>query len=189
MRQTVLLLALVACGDSEGPREVASTPSAPHRLGLGTPATAEEIAAWDIDVEPSGAGLPPGRGTVAEGRTLYAQKCAACHGPNGEGGLGPLLVASEPKFGFAEDYKLPRTIGNYWPYATTIYDYVHRAMPQTAPGSLSPDEVYALVAFLLAANGAVPADFVADAETLPAVRMPTQVEFIDDDRESVTTFR
>ncbi len=158
-------------------------------LGLGKAATPEEIAAWDIDVDPSGHGLPPGKGTVEEGRALYATQCIACHGPKGEGGVGPKLIGAEPKTGFADDWKIPKTIGNWWPYATTVYDYIHRAMPQHAPGSMTPDQTYALTAFLLAENGAVPADFVATAESLPKVKMPTIVQFIPDDREGTTEFR
>ena len=187
MRALLLTFALAGC-DRE-PTAPASVERAPERLGLGRAATPEEIEAWDIDVDPSGAGLPAGQGTVEEGRTLYARKCAACHGAKGEGGVGPILVATEPKTGFADDYKLPRTIGNYWPYPTTIYDYVSRAMPQNAPGSLAPEEVYALVAFLLAENAAVPPGFVADATTLPAVKMPTRIEFVDDDRQGTADFR
>jgi cytochrome c len=195
-------LAALACGGAEpGPSEgapatvvrpadVAPPAAAPEHLGLGRAPTAEEIAAWDIDVDPRGHGLPPGQGSVAEGKALYTSKaCSACHGLQGEGGVGPQLVGREPTTGFGEDWHLPRTIGNYWPYATTIYDYVHRAMPQTQPGSLTPDETYALTAYLLAANGIVGDDFVADAKTLPAVKMPTKVEFVRDDRESTPAFR
>lgn len=159
-------------------------------IGLGRPATADEIAAWDIDVMPDGRGLPAGRGTVEEGRALYATQCVACHGLKGEGTVGPKLVGPTPKSGFGDDWKdHPRTIGNWWPYATTVFDYVRRAMPQYAPGSLSADQTYALTAFLLAENGIVGADFVADAQTLPAVKMGTTVTFVRDDREQSTAVR
>lgn len=191
-----LLLALVGCGEpAEKPVATSSTQAAPKRaeipakLGLGREASAEEVAAWDLDVDPTGRGLPAGQGTVAEGRDLYARQCVSCHGPKGEGGIGPKLIGAEPKTGFGEDPKLPRTIGNWWPYATTVYDYTRRAMPQHAPGSLSPDQVYALTAFLLAENGAVPQDFVADATSLPAVKMPTTVTFVQDDREGAAVVR
>ncbi|HMV69485.1 MAG TPA: cytochrome c [Myxococcota bacterium] len=151
-------------------------------MGLGRAPTPEEIAAWDIDVDPTGAGLPPGRGGVDQGRELFKVRCAACHGLAGEGGLGPKLIGREPATGFAEDPKIERTIGNWWPYATTVFDYVRRAMPQTQPGSLTDDEVYALVAFLLHENGAAPDGFVADAESVRAVKMPTRVTFFPDDR-------
>jgi mono/diheme cytochrome c family protein len=169
---------LAACGEE-----------APVGYGLGRPATAEEIAALDLDVDPSGRGRAAGRGAGAPGRAPDAPRCAACHGAEGQGGAAPLLVATGPGSGLADDYRLPRTIGNYWPYATTLYDYVRRAMPQNAPGSLTPDEVYAVVAFLLAENRAVPPDFVADAQTLPAVIMPTRVRFVPDDRAGGRMFR
>lgn len=162
----------------------------PAPLGLGRTATPDEIAAWDRDVDPSGHGLPSGKGDVATGRALFATKCAACHGAKGEGTpIAPMLAGTVPMTGFADDPKIPRTIGNWWPHASTLFDYVQRAMPQTAPGSLPPDETYALVAFLLAENGAVPQDFVADAASVPAVKMPTKVQFVRDDREGTSEFR
>lgn len=199
----LLVLALLACDGAAPtarttgheaalvarPADVAPPAAAPERLGFGREATPEEIAAWDIDVDAQGRGLPPGQGTVADGEALYRIQCAACHGLSGEGGIGPQVIGTEPTAGFGEDYKRPRTIGNYWPYATTIYDYTHRAMPQTMPGSLTPDQTYALTAYLLAANGIVARDFVADAKTLPAVKMPTKVVFVPDDREGTTDFR
>jgi cytochrome c len=198
--RTLLLALVMACGTPPADAPTATptpTPTAAHpagpptgpALGLGRAATAEEIAAWDIDVDASGDDLPPGKGTVEEGKALYAVWCVSCHGVQGEGGIGPKLIAAEPKTGFADDPKLPRTIGNYWPYATTIFDYVRRAMPQMAPGSLSNDQTYALTAYLLHANGAAPADFVADAAAVKAFKMPTKVTFVPDDREGTTTFR
>jgi cytochrome c len=181
-----------AAGDA--PALASLPPAAPPvqagALGLGSPATEAEIAAWDIDVLPDGRGLPPGRGTVDEGRALYAAQCVACHGVQGEGSVGPKLVGAAPKDGFGDDWKShPRTIGNWWPYATTVFDYVRRAMPQYAPGSLTADQTYALTAFLLAENGIVGADFVADAASLPAVKMGTTVVFVRDDREGSTAVR
>lgn len=148
----------------------------PAAFGFGRTATPAEIAALDIDVRPDGAGLPPGRGTVAEGATVYAAACAVCHGPTGREGPYDRLVGGD------STWTGPLTIGNYWPYATTLYDYVRRAMPQTAPGSLAPDDVYALVAFLLHANGLVGEDAVLTAETLPRVVMPARGRFVPDDR-------
>jgi S-disulfanyl-L-cysteine oxidoreductase SoxD len=158
----------------------------PLRFGFGRPATPREIEAWDIDVRPDGTGLPPGQGTVAEGARLYAEQCAVCHGASGRGGASGSLAGREPgdAFPFGTDPRLldRRTIGNYWPYATTLYDYVHRAMPQPVPGSLRPAEVYAVVAYLLFLNGIVAEDAVMDARTLPAVRMPARDRFVTDDR-------
>jgi cytochrome c len=156
------------------------------------PATAAEVAAWDIDVNPDGKGLPAGRGTYAEGAAIFAQKCASCHGARGEGmGPYPRLVGREPRAGFpfGQDLRYVKTIGNYWPYATTVYDYVHRAMPLTAPGSLKPNEVYSLTAFLLAENEIIPRDAVIDAKTLPRVRMPARDHFVVDDRAGGAAFR
>lgn len=195
MRRLLLVLSLSGCGaPAERPpaSEVAAAAPRqplPDRFGVGRPASPEEIAAWDLDVDATGAALPPGRGTVAEGQTLYAARCAACHGAQGEGGIGPQLVGANPKTGFAEDPKIPRTIGNWWPYATTIFDYLRRAMPQTQPGSLTHDETYALVAFLLHRNEVVPAEFVADADAVRGVTMPTKVKFVEDDREGAKVVR
>lgn len=172
---------------------VAVAQSPPRRAGLGTPATPEQIAALDIDVSPDGAGLPPGGGSAREGAGVYAQTCAACHGANGEGGTADPLVGAEPKetLPFGPDYERWRggrpdvafTIGNYWPYATTIFDYVRRAMPASAPGSLTADETYALTAWLLARNGIIADAAVMNAETLPRVRMPARARFVHDDRK------
>ena len=126
----------------------------PASFGIGRPASAAEIAAVDIDVRPDGAGLPAGTGTVATGKALYAAKCAACHGPTGTEGPNDKLVSltPNPDFSFGRDLTQVRTIGNYWPYATTLFDYLWRAMPYNAPGSLTPDEVYSLTAYLLHLN-------------------------------------
>lgn len=164
----------------------------PRRFGLGRPATPSEIAALDIDANSSGVGLPPGRGTAAEGKAVYARSCAGCHGAGGEGiAPYPRLVSppSDTSFQFASDPAIVKTIGNYWPYATTLYDYIHRAMPLTAPGSLPPSEVYSLVAYLLAENRIIPANAVMDARSLPQVRMPARGRFVLDDRAGSTTVR
>lgn len=162
----------------------AREPAPPARYGIGRPATAAEIAAIDIDARPDGRGLPAGRGTAAEGAPIYATKCAACHGATGREGPNDVLVGrdSRPGFPFAQDPALPHTIGNYWPYATTVFDYVRRAMPPTAPGSLTDDEVYALTAFLLSANEIITDDAVMDRTTLPKVMMPAQKYFTPDTR-------
>ncbi len=169
----------------------AQTPST--RLGIGTPATRDQIAALDIDVRPDGTGLPAGSGTATAGAPIYAQKCAACHGANGEGGAAEVLVGAEPKATapFGPEYErwragrpdVPFTIGNYWPYATTVFDYVRRAMPANAPGSLTADETYSLTAWLLAKNQIIAESDVMNADTLPRVRMPARSRFVPDDRK------
>lgn len=164
----------------------ADTADWPASFGFGRPASPERIAAWDIDVRPDGEGLPPGNGTVAEGEAIYARKCASCHGATGTEGPDARLVGRVPDdgFPFGENWEQwdNKTIGSYWPYATTLWDYIHRAMPQTAPGSLTPDEVYALTAFLLHLNEIIPEDAVMNAESLPRVEMPARERFIVDDR-------
>jgi mono/diheme cytochrome c family protein len=154
------------------------------RLGIGRPATPDEIRALDIDVNPSGVGLPEGRGTVAEGAATYAAKCASCHGPNGENGKSDRLVGrdSGENFAFAKDAKLVRTIGNYWPYATTLFDYTARSMPFPQPGTLTANEVYGLVAYLLSLNKIVPETAVMDKTTLLKVVMPARDRFVMDNR-------
>ena len=183
-----------ACAKGGGGGEATD---APARYGVGRVATAQEVAAWDVDVDTSGHGLPAGRGTAAEGAAVYAAQCASCHGANGEGqGTYPKLVqpaaldsATRDSFPFDRDFKIPKTVGNYWPYATTLYDYVHRAMPYAAPGSLSPDETYAVVAYLLAANHVIADTAVMDARTLPRVAMPARRHFVPDDRKGGSEFR
>jgi cytochrome c len=162
------------------------------RYGVGRPATRAEIAAWDIDVNPSGAGLPAGRGTAADGARVFAAKCAACHGANGEGlPAGPALVGREPRegFPFGQSLKYTRTVGNYWPYATTLYDYINRAMPATAPGSLAADEIYGVVAWILSRNEIIDSTAIMDAKSLPRVRMPARDRFVPDDRGPGAVFR
>lgn len=157
---------------------------APARFGLGRPATPEDIARIDIDIMPDGTGLPAGRGTSADGAVTYAAKCARCHGATGKEGPNDVLVGrlATEGFPFSKEPTLPHTIGNYWPHATTVFDYIRRAMPPTAPGSLTDDEVYGLTAFLLHANAVIPADAVMDRRTLPAVVMPARKYFTPDTR-------
>jgi S-disulfanyl-L-cysteine oxidoreductase SoxD len=151
--------------------------AAPLQFGFGKPATTQEIAGWDIDVRPGGAGLPKGRGSVAQGQALYDEKCASCHGTFGEsnsymqiaGGVGT-LATDQPV----------RTTGSKLNYATTLWDYINRAMPFTAPQTLQPDEVYALTAYVLNLNDIVAADAVLDAESLPKVKMPNRDGFTTD---------
>jgi S-disulfanyl-L-cysteine oxidoreductase SoxD len=157
----------------------------PKQFGLGRTPSAAEIAAVDIDVSPNGAGLPAGSGTPEQGAPVFATNCATCHGVNGEGKppMYPQLIGG-PKgdFNFASDPKIPRTIGNYWPYATTLYDYIRRAMPLAAPGSLTADQTYAVTAYLLNKEGLIPANASMDAHSLPAVQMPAKSHFVMDDR-------
>jgi cytochrome c len=160
----------------------------PKRIGVGHTPSAERIAAENIDISPDGAGLPAGSGTAAQGAPVYAATCASCHGANGEGmATYPQLIGG-PKgvFNFASDYKIPRTIGNYWPYATSLYDYIRRAMPLTAPGSLTADQTYAVTAYLLSKEGIIPDSTVLDAQRLAAIQMPARSHFVADDRRGST---
>ncbi|WP_447980700.1 c-type cytochrome [Candidatus Nitrospira bockiana] len=150
--------------------------------GLGRPATEDEIRAWNIDVSPTGEGLPPGRGTVKQGAQIYARKCASCHGATGTEGPKDRLVGGRNTLTTTKPIK---TIGSYWPYATTLYDYIYRAMPFDAPQSLSPDEAYSVIAWLLFQNQIVAEDAVIDTQTLPKIEMPNRHGFIPDPRPDV----
>jgi cytochrome c len=152
----------------------APSPAAAGLFGFGRAPTSDELARVNIDIRPDGQGLPPGGGTPADGQPIFAAKCASCHGANGEGTpAGPRLIDPTPyRVGATQ-----ATIGNYWPYATTVWDYIHRAMPFNAPGSLTNDEVYALTAYLLAQNQVIGQTDRMDAQTLPNVKMPNQAAF------------
>jgi mono/diheme cytochrome c family protein len=182
--RTSLCVLSFLCVLSLRPGMEAQAPREPARLGIGRPATPAEIAAWDVDVDPDGTGLPPGRGTSADGEPIYAARCAGCHGKTGREGPNDRLVGRVPNdaFPFARDPSIPHTIGNYWPYATTVFDYIRRAMPPDAPGSLKDNEIYGLVAYLLTLNQLIPADAVMDATTLPKVVMPARDRFVPDTR-------
>ena len=175
--------AVVACSGSRG-----DTNTNPVRhYDLGRPATSAEIARLDVDVGPDGEGLPPGRGRVSEGQLVYARQCAACHGEHGEGKMPtyPRLVGRDSAaegFRFGSNPRLVRTVGNYWPYAPTVFDYVRRAMPLQAPGSLTNDEVYAVTAYLLSANQIIPATATLDSARLVNITMPYADRFVRDDR-------
>lgn len=172
----LLLLAAVSVSGSAAPAATASVAGEP-KYGFGKPATKAEIAGWDIDVRPDGAGLPPGRGSVAQGQPIYDEKCASCHGTFGEsnsympiaGGIGSL----------GTDQPI-RTTGSKLNYATTLWDYINRAMPFQAPQTLRPDEVYALTAYVLHLNDIVPADAVLDQTSLPKLKMPNRDGFTTD---------
>jgi S-disulfanyl-L-cysteine oxidoreductase SoxD len=148
---------------------------AQERLGIGHAATDQQIAGWNIDISPDGAGLPQGRGSVDDGKAIYAQKCAACHGAAGQGKPMDRLVGGQGTLGSNKPVK---TVGSYWPYATTLFDFIRRAMPFNAPQSLQPDEVYALCAYLLALNKIIPDDSVLDASSLAKVEMPNRKAFV-----------
>ncbi|BAN27414.1 c-type cytochrome [Caballeronia insecticola] len=160
---------------------VASIPghAAGGAYGIGTPIDPKAISAWNIDIDSSGHGLPEGSGDVAHGKQIFGAKCASCHGANGEGGIGDALVGGT---GTLADAKPKKTIGGYWPYSTTLFDYIRRAMPYNAPQSLKPDEVYALSAYLLYLNHIVPEDTRLDAQSLPKVKMPNREGFVSDPR-------
>jgi cytochrome c len=146
---------------------------------LGKPVDQADIAAWDISIQPDGTGLPPGAGTPADGASIYAEKCAQCHGPDGKGGVAGVaaspLVGGEPITDISAAMK---RIANFWPYATTLFDYIRRAMPWQQPKSLTNDEVYALTAYILAQNKLIGENDTINAETLPKVRMPNRDGFI-----------
>ncbi len=142
---------------------------------LGRDATPDEIAAWDISIPPDGSGLPPGGGTAAAGAVVYAAKCQACHGEKGAGQPNDRLVGGQ---GTLAGTPPVRTVGSYWPYATTVFDYVRRAMPYQQPHSLTNDEAYAITAYLLHLNGVIGESDVINAQTLPKVKMPNRDNFI-----------
>jgi mono/diheme cytochrome c family protein len=150
--------------------------------GIGRPATAAEIAGWNIDIGRDGANLPPGSGTVAHGREVFDQQCVACHGEKGEGGVGDRLVGGQ---GTIATSKPVKTVGSFWPYAPTLFDYIRRAMPQNAPQSLSNADVYAVSAYILHLNGLLSADATLDARSLSAIKMPNRGMFTDDPRPDV----
>jgi S-disulfanyl-L-cysteine oxidoreductase SoxD len=171
----VMFLGLCQTGSAQSPT-----------FGLGKVPTAEEIKTWDIAISPDGKELPPGRGSTKEGAPLYAQKCAACHGATGSGGRAPQLIKTDPAAPatgkeppcLSPCIRGANVMGIHSPYATTIWDYINRGMPFGKEGSLKPDEVYAITAFLLYKNGVIPEDQVLDAKTLPEVKMPNRDGYV-----------
>lgn len=163
-----------------------ATPAFADGFGLGRPATEAEVAAWDIDVRPDGAGLPEGQGTAADGEAIFTDQCAYCHGDFGEGvDRWPQLVGG---FDTLTADRPVKTVGSYWPYASTVFDYVHRAMPFGNAQSLSDDEVYAITAYLLYMNDVIEDDeFVLSRETFSEVEMPNVDGFIEDARPDTPT--
>jgi cytochrome c len=165
----IAALALAACASQP--------PSAGKAPAFGSPLGADVLARWDISIPPSGAGLPGGSGSARQGAQVYEQKCGACHGVKGAGKPADALVGGAGTLAT----KAPvRTVGSYWPYATTLFDYVRRAMPLTEPMSLSDDEVYAVCAYLLYLNGIIGEDASMNAQTLPQVKMPNRDGFVSD---------
>lgn len=153
-----------------------STPAFTQTAQFGQPISPADVTPWDIEITPSGAGLPPGRGTVAQGEAVYAAKCQACHGEKGAGQPNDRLVGG--KGSLAAGQAPVKTVGSYWPYATTLFDYIRRAMPWPAPKSLTNDEVYAVSAYILNLNGIIGPNDVMDAQTLPKVAMPNKDGFV-----------
>ncbi|CAG9225178.1 c-type cytochrome [Paraburkholderia caribensis] len=183
-RASLLCASLAACSTSLTASHDAQRPALNADLrksadAIGTPVSDADIAAWNIDVAPDGQGLPPGSGDVAMGGKVFAAKCAACHGAKGEGLIGDQLIGGQ---GTLTSANPKRTVGSYWPYATTLFDYIRRAMPYNAPQSLSADEVYAVSAWILNQNGIVSDDARLDAHSLASVRMPNRDGFVPDPR-------
>ena len=157
-------------------------PDWPASFGIGTIASTEEINTWDMDVTADGAGLPDGKGTVSGGSKLYSLLCQSCHGENGQGKPFDALAGHDDaqSYPFPDDKFAAKTIGNYWPYATTLFDYINRSMPFASPGSLSSDEVYSITAYLLYLNKLIPEETVLTAENLASIDMPARNRFVAD---------
>ncbi|HEV2289144.1 MAG TPA: cytochrome c [Candidatus Acidoferrales bacterium] len=156
-----------------------------NQLHLGHPPTPEQMRRWGITVLPDGTGLPAGSGTAAEGQIVYADKCSGCHGDHGEGRepLGMRLVGG---FGTLRDENPVLTVGSYWPYATTVWDYIYRAMPYAQPGTLTAKQAYSLTAYLLYMNKIIGRNDVMNRKTLAKVRMPNRDGFVPDPRPDVS---
>lgn len=174
LRSLALALLAVSC---------AWQTQAQERYGIGRVATPTEIAGWNIDVGGNdGSNLPSGSGTVERGKTVFSEQCASCHGDKGQGGIGDRLVGGQGTLASPEPVK---TVGSYWPYAPTLFDYIRRAMPMNAPQSLSDTDVYAVSAYVLHLNGLLPADATLDAKSLSAIKMPNRDKFVGDPRPDV----
>ncbi len=148
--------------------------------GLGKPAAPEVVAKWNTSVFADGTGLPPGSGTATIGRPIFAAKCAHCHGPDGVGASAEELAGAQHGL---RDHEPDKVVGTYWPYASTLFDFIRRAMPLDTPASLSDDEVYAVTAYVLFLNGVIVPDEVMNAATLAQVRLPNRDGFIREDRQ------
>jgi cytochrome c len=176
-RHNAIVLAVLAALVPLGARSSQLT-----TFGVGRPATAEEIRDLATAIGPDGSGLPEGSGTVAAGRDVFAAQCARCHAPRATGDVGPALVGGQGTLATARPLK---TVGSFWPYATTLWDYINRAMPFDKPGLLKPSEVYAVAAYILNLNGIIGDAEVMDAKSLPKVKMPNRDGFIADPRPDV----
>ncbi|MGD2168198.1 MAG: cytochrome c [Gammaproteobacteria bacterium] len=163
-RNCIIILAFVgtAAAAQQGPN-------------LGEPISEADIAPWDISIETNGDGLPPGSGTVAQGQSIYEAQCLTCHGPEGQDGQHDRLVGGH---GTLEDFNQVRTVGSFWPYASTVFDYIRRAMPFNTPQTLSADEVYAVTAYILYLNGVIDEDVTLNARRLRRIEMPNADGFI-----------
>ncbi len=168
MREGAFLAALISV--------TISTPLSAQSVQFGQPIAPGDLASWDISIGPDGTGLPPGRGTAKQGEAVYAAKCQACHGEKGAGRPNDALAGGSDTI--KSDKPAVKTVGSYWPYATTLFDYVRRAMPFNESKSLTADETYAVSAYILNLNGIVGADDVLDAQSLPKVSMPNKDGFI-----------
>lgn len=168
----------------------AAQTAADTRIGLGSPVTEAELRSY-FAIPPSGAGLPPGQGSAQEGAMVYREQCAACHGETLQGNMSPGIGADRLIGGrgsLSSDTPV-KTTESYWPYATTLFDYVKRAMPFSAPGSLTDDQVYAVVAYILSEGRVIKPDEMLNAATLPKVRMPNRDGFIADPRPELSLYR
>jgi S-disulfanyl-L-cysteine oxidoreductase SoxD len=176
MGSSLLLAVLLAA--SHGRPAPPSQQQAPT-FGVGRAPSAAELAAIDIEVLPNGRGLPAGSGTAEQGQPIYAARCASCHGATGREGPNDALAGGQGSLASARPLK---TVGSYWPYATTLWDYINRAMPFAQPHSLTANEVYAVTAYVLSLNGVVSDRDIVSQSTLPRLRMPNRDGFIQDDR-------
>jgi len=177
-----VLMALASAGSINASLGSASGVAQSPRFGVGRAPTADEIRDLGSAIAPDGTGLPAGSGNVSQGRAVFAAHCARCHGRQGEGEIGARLVGGQ---GSLRSPRPLKTVGSFWPYATTLWDYVNRAMPFDKPGALQPDEVYAVSAFILNLNGIIGDDQVLNAVTLPKVQMPNRDGFVPDARPDV----
>ena len=181
------ILAVIGCGVAAAPKaarhaEAAKPAGAPRHLGIGREAKPDEIAGWDIDIRPDGQGLPAGKGTVKQGEAIYMQQCAACHGEFGESaGRWPIVAGGE---GTLASHDPVKSVGSYWPYASTVMDYIRRAMPYGNAQSLTNDELYAVTAYVFYLNDVIKDEhFELNANSFKSIKLPNEPNFRDDDRD------